>query len=197
MERCRVELGATTRCIGTPRQTAPSSRRISNQFTPPRPKPRRSTVSLNSPVNGRSATRPSYGSGRTRGRNSCRSCAFDGKSGPSFAHQRHRVDQRRAPPRCQRPRSLPDRAGRPEVPVPGDHEPGPHRPGTPALEHRWKAALDAFDCCLSAGPNNNRGRSYSGKVNRRPSTGTWPLMSSAPGRSSRMSSRHSARTATA
>src|SRR4249920_2357095 len=32
------------------------------------------------------------------------------------------------------PWPLPDRAGRPEVPVPGDHEPGPHRTGTQAVD---------------------------------------------------------------
>src|SRR5208282_324142 len=57
----------------------PRSRRTSSRFTPPRPNPRRSTGSPNSPGNGRSATRLLYGSGRTRGRNSSRSCASTGK----------------------------------------------------------------------------------------------------------------------
>ena len=45
-----------------------------------------------------------------------------------------RVGQRPAAPRCERPRPLPDRAGRLEVPVPGDHEPGPHGEGAPAVD---------------------------------------------------------------
>jgi hypothetical protein len=49
-------------------------------------------------------------------------------------HQRDRVDQRPAPPRGERPRSLPHRAGCHEVPLPGDHEPGPDREGTPTLD---------------------------------------------------------------
>jgi putative transposase len=44
------------------------------------------------------------------------------------------VDQRTAPPRRQRPRPLPDRAGSAEVPVPGDHEPGPDRPRQAAVD---------------------------------------------------------------
>jgi putative transposase len=49
-------------------------------------------------------------------------------------HQRDRVDQRPAPPRRERPRPLPHRAGRPQVPLPGDHEPGPHRQGPQAVD---------------------------------------------------------------
>ena len=41
--------------------------------------------------------------------------------------ERDRVDQRPAAAGGERPRPLPDRAGRHEVPVPGDHEPGPDR----------------------------------------------------------------------
>ena len=48
--------------------------------------------------------------------------------------QRDRVDQRPAAAGGERPRPLPDRAGRPEVPVPGDHEPGPHREGPQAVD---------------------------------------------------------------
>ena len=48
-------------------------------------------------------------------------------------HECHRVDQRPAPPRGERPRPLPDRAGRPQVPLPGGHEPGPHRQGPQTL----------------------------------------------------------------
>ena len=36
--------------------------------------------------------------------------------------------------RRERPRSFPDRAGGAEVPVPGDHEPGPDRPRPPAVD---------------------------------------------------------------
>ena len=45
------------------------------------------------------------------------------------SHERHRVDQRPLPPRGAGPRALPDRAGRAEVPVPGDPVAGPHREG--------------------------------------------------------------------
>ena len=48
--------------------------------------------------------------------------------------ERDRVDQRPAAPRGERPRPLPDRAGRPQVPVPGDHEPGPDRQGPQTLD---------------------------------------------------------------
>ena len=41
------------------------------------------------------------------------------------------------------------------MPVPGDHEPGPHRKGRKRWTNRWKAALNAFDITfdgrLSAG----------------------------------------------
>ena len=64
----------------TPRKgTGRRSRKTSSRSTPPRPNPRRWTGSPNSPASGRSATRRSYGSGRTRGRNSCRSCGSTGK----------------------------------------------------------------------------------------------------------------------
>jgi putative transposase len=48
--------------------------------------------------------------------------------------ERDRVDQRPPQEGRQRPRPLPDRAGRPEMPVPGDHEPGPDRPGPAAVD---------------------------------------------------------------
>ena len=51
----------------------------SSRSTPPRLNPRRSTGSPSSPASGRSATRPLYGCGRTRGPNSCRSCGSTGK----------------------------------------------------------------------------------------------------------------------
>ena len=59
--------------------TGRRSRKTSSPFTPQRPNQRRSTGSPNSPASGRSATRLSYGSGRTHGRNSCRSCGSTGK----------------------------------------------------------------------------------------------------------------------
>jgi len=72
----------------TPRRgTGRRSRKTSGRFTPRHPNPRRWTGSPNSPGNGRSATRRSSGCGRTRGRNSCRSCGSTGKSGPSSARQ--------------------------------------------------------------------------------------------------------------
>ena len=70
--------------------------------------------------------------------------------------QRHRVDKRPAAARGERPRPLPDRAGRPQVPLPRAHEPGPDRQGPgQRWTNRWKAALNAFDITfdgrLSAG----------------------------------------------
>jgi putative transposase len=49
-------------------------------------------------------------------------------------HQRHREPQRPVPPRGQRPRTLPQRAGRSEMPVPDDHQPGSDRAGPPAVD---------------------------------------------------------------
>ena len=66
--------------LSTPRkETGRRSRKTSSRCTPPRPNPRRWTGSPNSPGNGRSATRLLYGCGRTRGRNSCRSCSSTGR----------------------------------------------------------------------------------------------------------------------
>ena len=48
--------------------------------------------------------------------------------------QRDRIHQCPAAAGGECPRPLPDRAGRPEVPVPGDQEPGPHREGPQALD---------------------------------------------------------------
>ena len=45
-----------------------------------------------------------------------------------------RVDQCPAAAGGECPRSFPDRAGRPQVPVPGDHEPGPDREGPQAVD---------------------------------------------------------------
>ena len=64
--------------------------------------------------------------------------------------------QRPDPPRGQGPRALPQRAGRAQVRLPGDHEPRPDRHGrNDAGSMRWKPALNAFDIAfdgrLSAG----------------------------------------------
>ena len=48
--------------------------------------------------------------------------------------QRDRVDQRPAAAGGERPRPFPHRAGRAQVPVPGDHEPGPDREGPQAVD---------------------------------------------------------------
>jgi len=57
-------------------------------------------------------------------------------------YQRHRVDQRPAPPRGQRPRPLPHRAGRPQMPLPGDHEPRPDRARPPAVDQPVEGPLE-------------------------------------------------------
>ena len=49
-------------------------------------------------------------------------------------HQRHRIHQCPAAPRGERPRSFPDRAGRHEMSLSGDHEPGPDREGPQAVD---------------------------------------------------------------
>jgi hypothetical protein len=82
----------------TPRKgTGRRSRKTSSRFTPPRLNRRRWTGSPSSPGSGRSATRRSSGCGRTRGRNSCRSCGSTGKSGPSSAR---RMPSSRSMPGC-------------------------------------------------------------------------------------------------
>ena len=59
-------------------------------------------------------------------------------------HQRHRVPARQVPARGHRARALSDRAGRPQVPVPGHQGPGPqgHRPGT--MDHAVEARAQRF-----------------------------------------------------
>ena len=49
-------------------------------------------------------------------------------------HKRDRVHQCPAPQGSERPRPLPDRTGRPQMPVPGDHEPRPDRQGPSAVD---------------------------------------------------------------
>jgi putative transposase len=51
----------------------------------------------------------------------------------------------RVPPLSQSPRPLPHRAGRPQAPLPGDHQHGPGGRGRKRWTNRWKAALNAFD----------------------------------------------------
>ena len=53
-----------------------------------------------------------------------------------------RVDQRPAAAGGERPRSFPDRAGRHEVPVHGDHEPGPDREGPKAVDQPVEGRLE-------------------------------------------------------
>src|SRR5574340_1246626 len=50
-------------------------------------------------------------------------------------YQKHREPQCPHPQGGERARALPDRAGRPQVRLPGDHEPRPHRQGPTALDH--------------------------------------------------------------
>ena len=50
-------------------------------------------------------------------------------------HERDRVGQRPAPPRGPRPRALPHRAGRAQVPLHGADGPRPHRPRPRTLDH--------------------------------------------------------------
>jgi putative transposase len=57
-------------------------------------------------------------------------------------HQRDRVDQRPAPAGRERPRPLPHRAGRPQMPLPGDHEPRPDREGPPAVDQPVEGPLE-------------------------------------------------------
>ena len=53
-----------------------------------------------------------------------------------------RVDQRPAAAGSERPRPLPHRAGRDEVPLPGDHEPGPDREGPQTLDQPVEGRLE-------------------------------------------------------
>ena len=79
VQTCIVHLLRNSFKYASKRDWAQLSRKTSSPSTPPRPNPRRSTGSPNSPASGRSATRLLYGSGRTPGRNSCRSCSSTGK----------------------------------------------------------------------------------------------------------------------
>src|SRR5271170_2043860 len=53
--------------------------------------------------------------------------ALEGEMDDHLGYEKH------DPPRRERPRPLPDRAGRHEVPLPRAHEPGPRGHGTQAL----------------------------------------------------------------
>jgi hypothetical protein len=53
--------------------------------------------------------------------------AFDTEIRTIICTTNDRESQRPDPPGGERPRTLPDRAGRTQMRLPGDHEPGPHR----------------------------------------------------------------------
>lgn len=55
-----------------------------------------------------------------------------------------RIAQRPLSARGPGQRSLPDRAGSPEVPLPGNPGTGPRRQGRARWAMRWKPALNAF-----------------------------------------------------
>ena len=116
------------------KRTGRRSRKTSSPSAPRRPRRKHLTGSPSSAGSGRNATRRSSGSGKTRGPNSCHSCGPTGKSHRHLHHERDRVGQRPAPQSGERPRPLPHRAGRPQVPVPGAQEPGPHRQGPQTLD---------------------------------------------------------------
>src|SRR5438093_2611038 len=78
VQTCIVHLCGTR--SSTPRKgTGRRSPKTSSLFTPQRPRPKPSTGSPSSPASGRNATRRSYGSGRTRGPNSCPSSSSTGR----------------------------------------------------------------------------------------------------------------------
>ena len=58
----------------------------------------------------------------------------------ALLNQRDRVPQRPLPPGGQGPRTLPHRAGRAEMPLPGDPIPGPHRTGQGTMDHAVEAS---------------------------------------------------------
>jgi hypothetical protein len=72
------------------------------------------------------ATPRSSGSGRTPGPSSCRSWPSTTRSARSSVRPT-RVPQRPVPPVGQGPGPLPNRAGRPQAPLPHGHQPRPHR----------------------------------------------------------------------
>ena len=76
--------------------------------------------------------------------------------------QRDRVDQRPAAAGGERPRPLPDRAGRPQVPVPGDHEPGPDREGPQAVDQPVEGRLERLRHHLRRPPQ--RGQEVTTKI---------------------------------
>jgi hypothetical protein len=64
---------------------------------------------------------------------------------PDHLHdQRDRVAQCSVPAGDPCPRALPDRAGRPQMPLPGDQIARPNRPWRGRWVIRWKPALNAF-----------------------------------------------------
>jgi putative transposase len=93
VQTCICGIRSSTRRSGTGRR----SPRTSSPFTPPHPRQKRWTGSPNSAANGKSTTRLSSGSGRTRGPNSCPSSGSTAKSGPSSAR---RTPSSRSTPGC-------------------------------------------------------------------------------------------------
>src|SRR5215467_38405 len=119
----------------TPRNaTGASSPKTSSWSTPPPSRPRPWTGSPNSPVSGETLSGDHPAVGERVGRIRPILAVRPGDKNGHLHHECDRVDQRPAAPRRQRPWPLPDRAGGPEVPVPGDHEPRPDRPRPPAVD---------------------------------------------------------------
>ena len=119
-------------CCGTRsstrrKKTGRRSRKSSGPSTPRHRKVRRWTGSPSSPASGRNATRRSSGCGRRVGRIRAVPAVRPGNTHRHLHHQCDRIDQRPAAARRQRPRPLPHRAGRPQMPLPGTDEPGPHQ----------------------------------------------------------------------
>lgn len=111
-----------------PGRTRPRSRSRSSLPTPPPARPR--------PWNGSSSwltrpwaapTRRSSGWGERLGRARPVPGLRPRDPHRHLHHQRDRVPELPLPPCPQRPRTLPHRTSRPEVPVPDRQEPGPHR----------------------------------------------------------------------
>ena len=77
VQTCIVHLLRNSFKYASKRDWAQIAKDLKPVYTAASESRKRSTGSSNSPGNGRSDTRPLYGSGRTRGRNSFRSLLFD------------------------------------------------------------------------------------------------------------------------
>ena len=88
---------------------------------------------LESALEGEISDHLGYDKGDPAGKNGGNS--RNGVRAKTVQYQRDRVRQRADPTRRPRPRPLPQRTGRPQVCLPGRDEPGPHRPGSPAMDH--------------------------------------------------------------